>query len=123
MGAKHGIDTCSADELMDTFIDYYAILGVKEDTSTQDIKAAFKKLALQYHPDVYKGEDAQERMRLLLLAYQTLRDPATRKTYDAQRSEHILGVSSPRGYVYHDELRSKVKGNRVEVTPGARRDR
>src|SRR5947199_8688612 len=108
---------------MDTFTDYYAVLGVDPNSPASEIKTAFKKLALQYHPDVYKGEDAEERMRVLLLAYQTLNDPAERKTYDARRSEHILGVSSPRGYVYHDELRSKVKGNRVEVTPGARRDR
>ena len=57
---------------MDTFTDYYAVLGVDANASASSIKAAFKKLALQYHPDVYKGEDAQERMRLLLLAYQTL---------------------------------------------------
>src|SRR5258708_8124712 len=75
---------------MDTFTDYYAVLGVKPDASASTIKGAFKKLALQYHPDIYKGEDAQERMRFLLLAYQTLIDPASRKTSDAHRSEHFL---------------------------------
>src|SRR5947209_13111650 len=76
---------------MDTFNDYYVVLGVDADASADKIKAAFKKLALQYHPDVYKGADAQERMRLLLLAYQTLSDPEARRKYDAQRSEHIVG--------------------------------
>ena len=56
---------------MDAFTDYYAVLGVDADASADKIKAAFKKLALQYHPDVYKGADAQERMRILLLAYPT----------------------------------------------------
>jgi len=84
---------------MDTFTDYYAVLGVDVDASPSRIKAAFKKLALQYHPDVYKGEDAQERMRNLLLAYQTLSDSVTRKAYDARRAEHVIGKSSSRGYI------------------------
>src|SRR5438270_7667906 len=74
----------------DTFIDYYTLLGVDAHASAGAIKTAFKKLALQYHPDVYKGKDAEERMRLLLLAYQTLSDPDARKTYDAHRSRNHL---------------------------------
>ena len=108
---------------MDTFNDYYAVLGVNADASADKIKAAFKKLALQYHPDVYKGADAQERMRLLLLAYQTLSDPQERKAYDAHRSEHVLDVSSPRGYVYSEPSRSNKRRNEAEVSPAARRDR
>src|SRR5574340_1135710 len=78
---------------MDTFTDYYAILGVDPHASASTIKAAFKKLALKYHPDVYKGADAQERMRDLLAAYQTLSDPSSRRDYDMQRAEHILDES------------------------------
>ena len=106
---------------MDTFTDYYAVLGVDPNSPASEIKTAFKKLALQYHPDVYKGEDAEERMRVLLLAYQTLNDPAERKAYDARRSEHILGVSSSRGNVYHDDLHTRARSNSAEVTPRARR--
>jgi hypothetical protein len=71
---------------------YYAILGVDAQASAESIKAAFKKLALQYHPDIYKGPDADERMRALLQAYQTLNDPEARKAYDAQ----FLGKSTER---------------------------
>lgn len=71
--------------------DYYAVLGVDSQASVGVIKAAFKKLALQYHPDVYKGADAQERMRALLQAYQTLSNPEARRAYDAQRRDGSPG--------------------------------
>src|SRR5258708_978163 len=78
--------------------DYYAVLGVEPQASASAIKSAFKKLALQYHPDVYHGEDAQERMRALLQAYQILGDPLARKEYDAQRRAPAgSGASSGRG--------------------------
>src|SRR5579885_231979 len=76
---------------MEQFTDYYAVLGVDADASSEGIKKAFKHLALQYHRDVYKGEDAQERMRDILLAYRTLSDPDRRRSYDLHRSRHMPG--------------------------------
>lgn len=112
---------------MGTFTDYYAVLGVKPNASASTIKAAFKKLALQYHPDVYKGEDAQERMRILLLAYQTLSDPASRRAYDAKRSEHFLDTPLRRPSAgplsSKNPASSSNPPGRPEVSPGARRDR
>jgi hypothetical protein len=69
--------------------DYYAILGVDADASTEVIKKAFKHLALHYHPDIYKGADAEQKMRDLLLAYQTLNDPDRRRSYDLSRAVHM----------------------------------
>jgi DnaJ domain len=111
---------------MNSFTDYYTILGVDVDAPSSVIKAAFKKLALQSHPDVYKGEDAHERMRVLLLAYQTLNDPVARRQYDARRSEHIQD-----GHIYRSgtaqnsitRRASPAARARSEVSPGARRDR
>src|SRR5258708_11586642 len=80
---------------MEQITDYYTVLGVDAHAPTEGIKKAFKHLALQYHPDVYKGEDAQERMREILLAYQTLIDPERRRIYDLSRSEHGPGGSVP----------------------------
>src|SRR5579884_619069 len=79
---------------MTQFSDYYKVLGVETTASTEVIKKAFKRQALHYHPDVYKGEDAQEKMRDILQAYQTLSDPERRRSYDLTRSEHILNGST-----------------------------
>jgi hypothetical protein len=107
---------------MDAFTDYYAILGVDVDAPTSAIKAAFKKLALQYHPDVYKGADAHERMSAILLAYQTLNDPAARKQYDLRRSEHLFGKRmSPVGGIQRPTRRPRAAAS--EISPSARRDR
>jgi hypothetical protein len=102
---------------MSSFPDYYAVLGITVDASPATIKSAFKKLALQYHPDIYKGDDAQERMRVLLQAYQTLNDPGERKKYDARRSEHIQD-----GHVYKSASSTYAR-SRSAVSSGARRDR
>jgi rubrerythrin len=112
---------------MDAFIDYYSVLGVSSDASAVAIKAAFKKLALQYHPDVYKGQDAEERMRDLLAAYQTLNDPEKRRKFDVRRSEHIYDEHVP----HHAQAeRADLQGGRrattsvrAEASTHARRDR
>src|ERR1051326_7877839 len=80
---------------MEHFTDYYSVLGVDANAPAEVIKKAFKHLALQYHPDVYKGEDAEEKTRELLLAYQTLIDPERRRIYDLSRSHHLPGGSIP----------------------------
>jgi len=101
---------------MDTFTDYYTVLGVDSHASASTIKAAFKKLALKYHPDVYNGPDAQERMRDLLIAYQTLSDPSSRRNYDVQRAEHLLDTSD---MTQDGKQRSRVAGGSRSSTPHA----
>nr|BBH94737.1 hypothetical protein KTA_29360 [Thermogemmatispora argillosa] len=104
---------------MSSFIDYYAVLGVEANASPTEIKAAFKKLALRYHPDVYKGEDAEERMRLILEAYQTLSDAKLRREYDVRRRQQLgLATTSRPGLVQEAD-----SGSPAEVSPRARRDR
>jgi molecular chaperone DnaJ len=62
--------------------DYYDILGIPRDASTEDIKTAFRKLARQYHPDVSKEPDAEERFKEINEAYGVLSDPQKRTRYD-----------------------------------------
>lgn len=111
---------------MEQFTDYYAVLGIETDAPVSVIKTKFKHLALQYHPDVYKGEDAPERMRVLLLAYQTLSNPESRKAYDTQHAHHFMGVPSEnsRVYVAHTVILPDGKPHKPsEISPTARRDR
>jgi len=108
---------------MDTFIDYYAQLGVGVDASTSEIKAAFKKLALQYHPDVYKGDDAQERMREILRAYQTLSDPEERRQYDLRRSEHVMDSQRSSPQRTSSTFNATTGRARSSKSSSARRDR
>jgi hypothetical protein len=107
---------------MASFIDYYAILGINVDAPPSAIKAAFKKLALQYHPDVYKGADAHERMSTILLAYQTLNDPVARQQYDLYRSDHLLGKRTAQGGSRQGTF-NRPRTTASEVSPSARRDR
>lgn len=62
--------------------DYYEILGVPRDATERQIKKAFHKLALKYHPDRNKGADAEAKFREIAEAYETLSDDKRRQEYD-----------------------------------------
>jgi molecular chaperone DnaJ len=62
--------------------DYYEVLGLSKGASNDEIKAAFRKLARQYHPDVNKEADAEEKFKEINEAYGVLSDPDKRARYD-----------------------------------------
>jgi molecular chaperone DnaJ len=62
--------------------DYYEILGVPKNSSKEDIKNAYRKLALQYHPDRNKAQGAEEKFKEISEAYAVLSDEEKRKRYD-----------------------------------------
>ena len=63
--------------------DFYSVLGVKRGSSEKEIKAAFRKLARQYHPDVNPGDQqAERRFKEISQAHEVLSDPKTRAAYD-----------------------------------------
>ena len=67
---------------MATTRDYYEILGVSKDTSVEDIKKKYRKLALQYHPDKNKEAGAEEKFKEISEAYAILSDTEKRAQYD-----------------------------------------
>jgi curved DNA-binding protein CbpA len=62
--------------------DYYKSLGLRKGASARDIKKAFRKLALKYHPDKSSEPGAEDRFREIAEAYEVLRDPEKRAQYD-----------------------------------------
>ncbi|XP_013142421.1 PREDICTED: dnaJ homolog subfamily C member 10-like [Papilio polytes] len=70
--------------LMD--VTYYEILGVSKQAATQEIKQAYKKLAVKYHPDKNSDETTQEKFLKITEAYETLKDPEKRRKYDVYGS-------------------------------------
>ncbi len=77
--------------------DYYEILGVPRDASQEEIKKAYRKLAMQYHPDRNPGDPtAAEKMKEINEAYAVLSDPEKRRLYD------LYGHAGLQGYTAED---------------------
>jgi len=62
--------------------DYYEVLGVARDSSEKDIKGAYRKLAMKYHPDRSEEAGAEEKFKEISEAYAVLSDPEKRQKYD-----------------------------------------
>lgn len=63
--------------------DYYKILGISKDATQEEIKKAYRRLAMKYHPDRNKGsKEAEEKFKEINEAYAVLSDPEKRKLYD-----------------------------------------
>ena len=63
--------------------DYYEVLGVTKNASKEEIKDAYRKLAMQYHPDRNKAADAEEKFKDISEAYTVLSDDQKRQRYDS----------------------------------------
>ena len=63
--------------------DYYEVLGVGRTVNDQELKSAYRKLALQYHPDRNPGnKEAEEKFKEISVAYSVLSDPEKRAKFD-----------------------------------------
>jgi molecular chaperone DnaJ len=85
--------------------DYYEVLGIERTAPAESIKKAYRKLALQYHPDRNKGNpDAESRFKEAAEAYAVLSDPQKRSQYD--QFGHSLGGAGFQGFQgYEDAFR------------------
>ena len=81
--------------------DFYQVLGVNRDASDSEIKKAYRKLAIQFHPDKNPGnKEAEEKFKEISAAFDILKDPEKRSKYDqfghdAFRGGHSSGGVDP----------------------------
>src|SRR5437773_2131337 len=73
--------------------DYYEVLGVRKDADGEEIKRAYRKLAMQYHPDRNTDGDAPEKFKEATEAYEILCDADKRQRYDRYGHAGLEGVN------------------------------
>lgn len=80
---------------------YYQILGVNENSSPEEIKNAFRKLAFEYHPDKNPGNEkqAEAKFKEINEAYSVLNDAGKRQQYDMAKRSGFVGAGQP-GFSY-----------------------
>ena len=97
--------------------DYYSILGVAKGATDEELKKAYRKLALKYHPDKNKSAGAEEKFKEVGEAYDVLSDPKKKQIYDQLGEEGLKGnagshssgdFGGPGGftYTYHGDPRA-----------------
>ena len=73
--------------------DYYEVLGLGREASGEEIKKAYRALALKYHPDKNKGDErAEARFKEAAEAFEVLSDPEKRATYDRHGSDGLRNM-------------------------------
>jgi molecular chaperone DnaJ len=80
-------------------MEFYELLGVSRDASEAEIKKAYRKLAMQWHPDRNREPGAEEKFKEITEAYEVLCDPQQRAAYDRYGKAGVSGAAS--GYNYH----------------------
>ncbi len=79
---------------MDGKKDYYELLGIAKNASTDEIRSAFRKLALKYHPDRNPGDkEAEAKFKEISAAYDVLSDDEKRRAYDQYGHEGLRGYA------------------------------
>ncbi|XP_042873955.1 dnaJ homolog subfamily B member 9-like isoform X2 [Penaeus japonicus] len=82
--------------------DYYEVLGISRSATDREIKKAFRKLAVQYHPDKNQEPGAEEKFREIAEAYETLSDEDKKREYDHMGHAAFTQKSSGGGGGHHN---------------------
>lgn len=82
---------------MSTKRDFYEVLGVERHAAAEAIKSAYRRLVKRYHPDIYKGEDANDRIKEINEAYEVLSSPEKRTAYDRFGHAGVQGAAGGAG--------------------------
>ncbi|MGL4768850.1 MAG: DnaJ domain-containing protein [Mycoplasmoidaceae bacterium] len=103
--------------------DYYKILGVEKNATQQEIKKAFRKKAMEFHPDRNKSSNAEEEFKKINQAYEVLNDENKRKTYDQFGAEAANGNFSGgqggfNGFSGFEDIFSKFTGSSSSSSGG-----
>ena len=82
--------------------EFYALLGVARDATEADIKKAYRKLAMEFHPDRNPAPEAEAKFKEITEAYEVLRDPQKRATYDRYGKAGLGGAGGGFGFHHVD---------------------
>jgi DnaJ-class molecular chaperone len=103
-------------------MDYYSILGVRKDSSPEDIKKSYRKLAMENHPDRTGGDDTK--FKQISEAYDNLKDPHKRASYDHQQTAGAGGFNfntsnftNPQGNNPFGDIFGHMRNNARGVSP------
>jgi len=90
-------------------MNYYELLGIREDASDQEIRTAYHAMVKKYHPDTFEGDEqfAQERTGLINEAYETLIDRDRRLEYDRQEGTDGRRIVQEQIRRFGEEVRAK----------------
>jgi hypothetical protein len=83
-------------------VDYYKILELEAPAQPNEIKAAFRRLAKSYHPDMNPGQDTADRFKLVYMAYEVLSDPFKKQLYDGLMQEKTRDGQDASGHETFD---------------------
>src|SRR3989338_7703569 len=106
--------------------DYYEILGLKKDATEEQIKKAYRKLAMKYHPDRnHNNKSAEEKFKGINEAYAVLSDKDKRKQYDMFGSDkfhqrffqYIPYIKSPEYVLLRESLMELVRAKHIILLP------
>lgn len=88
---------------MDRNIDFYQILGVPKNATQVEIKNAYRKQVIKYHPDKNQNPDAPEKFRKIQIAYETLTDNNKKVKYDSF-DDLPYNIETKNLFLYYQEL-------------------